>query len=133
MKGAYILLIYLGANLRIKIGSLGFLMFRKGYYCYIGSARGPGGIEARIGRHMRREKKIRWHIDYLLKHAEIKEAYYSTEMDEISIVMSFAENFHGIEGFGSSDSHMKSHLFFIGKNIEYFRKFMRNLPLEPFH
>ena len=36
-----------------------------GQYAYVGSAHGPGGLRARVGRHLRTEKSLQWHIDYL--------------------------------------------------------------------
>ncbi|MGE5612498.1 MAG: DUF123 domain-containing protein, partial [Bacillota bacterium] len=36
-----------------------------GRYLYCGSARGPGGLRARVGRHMRKGKVVRWHVDRL--------------------------------------------------------------------
>jgi Uri superfamily endonuclease len=36
-----------------------------GRYLYCGSAKGPGGLKARLSRHMRRGKSVRWHIDRL--------------------------------------------------------------------
>ena len=111
MKGTYILLIELEKDATIKVGALGDIAFKKGHYCYVGSAKGPGGIEARVKRHLRREKRMRWHIDYLLSHARVKEAYYSTEIDEISAARLLSDIFQPISGFGASDSPLKSHLF----------------------
>lgn len=50
--------------MRLAIGKLGIFDFPAGRYVYTGSAR--RNIEARIARHLRREKRLRWHIDYLL-------------------------------------------------------------------
>jgi len=50
---------------RLHVGSLGTLTFQPGLYLYVGSARGPGGLRARVNRHVRRDKSRRWHIDYL--------------------------------------------------------------------
>ncbi|MBB4316069.1 DUF123 domain-containing protein [Roseospira marina] len=36
-----------------------------GWLVYAGSARGPGGLRARLRRHMRRDKGCRWHVDWL--------------------------------------------------------------------
>ena len=49
---------------RIEVGRLGRFDFPAGIYIYTGSAR--RNLEARIARHLRREKTLRWHIDYLL-------------------------------------------------------------------
>ena len=37
-----------------------------GLYLYTGSARGPGGIRARLGRHLRGRGRGPWHVDALL-------------------------------------------------------------------
>jgi len=48
----------------LEIGKLGWFEIPAGLYVYTGSAkRNP---EARIARHLSREKRLRWHIDYLL-------------------------------------------------------------------
>ena len=47
----------------ICVGRLGTFDVRPGFYVYVGSALGPGGLAARIGRHARQEKAFRWHVD----------------------------------------------------------------------
>ena len=42
-----------------------------GVYVYVGSAHGPGGLRARLGRHLRGEGRARWHIDALRAVAEV--------------------------------------------------------------
>ena len=74
MKGIYILLIDLSRSLKIRIGSLGEIYFEKGRYAYVGSAQ--NGLEKRIARHFSKEKKIFWHIDYLLEHGKIVDVFY---------------------------------------------------------
>ncbi|NIT57694.1 MAG: DUF123 domain-containing protein, partial [Aliifodinibius sp.] len=58
-----------GDSIKIRIGSLGFIDFMKGYYVYVGSA--LTGLEQRITRHFKVSKGehsvTHWHIDYLLK------------------------------------------------------------------
>ncbi len=63
--GAYVLLIELGAPLALDISSLGAATLAPGRYAYCGSAYGPGGLKARIGRHLRADKSHRWHVDHL--------------------------------------------------------------------
>ena len=36
-----------------------------GIYLYLGSANGPGGLRARAARHLRADKRRRWHVDQL--------------------------------------------------------------------
>jgi Uri superfamily endonuclease len=49
----------------VTVGRLGRFDFTAGLYVYVGSAFGPGGLAARVGRHLRSGKRLRWHIDYL--------------------------------------------------------------------
>ncbi|MFC1786550.1 DUF123 domain-containing protein [Halobacteriota archaeon] len=68
-------------------------------------------MEARISRHLRKEKKIHWHIDYLLACARIKDVYVG-ELKECDIVTKLADYFPFVRGFGSSDCDCESHLFY---------------------
>ena len=109
MKGAYVLIIGLPKSAEIQVGQLGKIKFKNGFYAYVGSA--LGGLEARISRHFRKEKKIHWHIDYLLVWAMIKDVYIS-ELKECDIVKKLADYLPCVRGFGSSDCDCKSHLFY---------------------
>jgi len=61
---SYQLLIDVAQPLRCTIGRLGEFDFPAGRYVYTGSAtRNP---DARIARHLRSDKRLHWHIDYLL-------------------------------------------------------------------
>ncbi len=93
------------------------MKLRKGYYFYIGSAFGPGGIRARVGRHLQHNKVLRWHIDYLRQKTHVVEIWVS--YDNTALEKSWVENFSkcpDIEmpkhGFGASDSAAISHLFY---------------------
>ncbi len=129
MKGSYVLLIKLKKDKDIKIGKLGNISFKKGYYVYVGSA--LNGLEQRINRHLRQEKKLHWHIDYLLQNAEIIETFYreSNKNEECILAKSF-KHFQSIKGFGCSDCKCNSHLFY-GK-IQKISKVVKSLSLSEF-
>lgn len=112
MKGTYTLLLENIAPVEIQIGELGKIEFEKGGYAYVGSA--LNGLESRIERHLSDEKKLHWHIDYLLKRAQIKEVLYAEgeQKKECDIAENLANSFTSIEGFGSSDCDCESHLFY---------------------
>ena len=63
--GAYVLAVALARPVRLSIPALGRPVLAAGLYLYAGSARGPGGLRARVRRHLRRAKAIRWHIDHV--------------------------------------------------------------------
>ena len=112
MKGSYLLLIDLQKNISLPIGKIGEIKFKKGMYVYVGSA--LNGIEHRINRHMRKKKKIHWHIDYFLKAANIIEIFYkeNEQKDECDIARILQKNLSYIDDFGCSDCLCKSHLFY---------------------
>jgi len=62
--GAYCLLIRFRRRQRLRVGRLGVFDFPAGFYVYCGSA--LGGLAARLRRHVRKAKRLHWHIDYLL-------------------------------------------------------------------
>ena len=63
--GSYALFIALETVQHVCVGRLGPTVFRPGVYVYLGSAAGPGGLRARLGRHLRGSDKRHWHIDHL--------------------------------------------------------------------
>lgn len=112
MKGIYALLIELPESKEVSVGRLGLIAFRRGFYAYVGSA--LNGIEPRIGYHLRRNKKPRWHIDYLLEEASVKRIvlYETDERLECILVQVLSKEFPCIPGFGCSDCKCQSHLYF---------------------
>lgn len=64
-KGAYVLQIRLKEDLQLDLASLKYPLLETGLYLYCGSANGPGGIRARVKRHVKRDKKPHWHVDRL--------------------------------------------------------------------
>jgi len=113
MKGAYCLLIDVKKDIKLKIGKLGRLNFKKGNYVYVGSA--LNNLDKRIERHLRNEKKKFWHIDYLLlnKNSKIKEIFYkkNNKKKECEIARKILRFGIPIKKFGSSDCNCESHLF----------------------
>jgi len=60
----YVVATWVPRRTEIVVGSLGVVAFERGWYAYVGSAR--RGREARVARHLRAAKPLRWHADYLL-------------------------------------------------------------------
>ena len=112
MKGSYIILLELKKDKTIQIGKIGNIIFKKGYYVYIGSA--LNGLEQRINRHLRKHKKIRWHIDYLLQHVIIIDIFYkeNDKKEECSLAKKFERKLFSISNFGCSDCKCNTHLFY---------------------
>jgi len=115
MNGCYILIIKLNKDTLIEIGKLGEIFFKKNFYAYVGSA--MNGLERRINRHLRKNKKTYWHVDYLLNYGEIKHVFYkeSHKREECDIVSKLMRKLPTIPGFGCSDCSCRSHLFYGNK------------------
>lgn len=60
----------------LTLGALGQYAFAAGSYSYIGSALGTGGLRARLTRHTHADKRLHWHIDFLLRVATVRAACY---------------------------------------------------------
>mgnify|MGYP005636939097 CR=1 FL=1 len=116
----------------IKVGSLGALMFDSGIYAYVGSAQ--NGLEKRITRHLRRNKKKFWHIDYLLEdeNTKIVNILYKVAPRREECRMAKEINKIGlpVKGFGSSDCKCKSHLFKLNNDEDFKRLVEENMFLN---
>jgi Uri superfamily endonuclease len=113
----YCLIIHLSQDSTIKIGKIGEIEFKKGYYVYVGSA--LNSIDSRIQRHLSKEKKLFWHIDYLLNspNSNVKEVILerSPEKWECDVAMEISKEGTSTDKFGCSDCKCRSHLFYFKK------------------
>ena len=118
MKGVYCLVIELSGGLDISVGALGIIGFGEGFYVYVGSA--LNSLESRVGRHLRREKKRFWHIDYLLEHAGVVDVVCAetSERVECAIAEGISRVLVPVKGFGCSDCGCGSHLFHSSSLVE---------------
>ena len=123
--GVYLLLLFNDKNIKITIGSLGVIEFLHGYYIYIGSAFGKGGLSSRLKRHINIKKKIFWHIDYLLdqKSCLLTNIIELITNDKIeckitNMLLNVNYKFNRVPKFGSSDCSCESHLLFNENKIE---------------
>lgn len=117
LPGTYALVLYCRINKKVEVGKLGFISLIPGYYIYVGSAFGPGGLRARVHRHIRESKKKHWHLDYIKGFTQPIEIWYSYEPEirehqwaEIIKMGSHSQIL--MKGFGSSDCSCTTHLFF---------------------
>jgi Uri superfamily endonuclease len=113
--GTYVLILRLASSTTIQVGRLGSFHFPSGWYAYVGSGWGPGGLAARITRHLCSSKSLRWHIDYLCACAEPVEAWYGIGIRDQECA--WAETLAHLSGtlasvphFGASDCRCPGHL-----------------------
>lgn len=132
-KGTYVLIAFVSRMKRLEVGRLGVCDLAPGFYAYVGSAFGPGGLRARLGHHLESVAEPHWHIDYLLAHAEPVEVWYG--LSDRKLERTFAEVLEQsssfrmpIHRFGSSDYHRSrtSHLFY-SKRPPSFQRFQQEV------
>jgi len=114
------------------------ISLREGYYVYVGSAFGPGGVKARVSRHYRTPIKLHWHIDYLRRFLHPVAVWYT--YDHRRLEHQWAKVFLKMDlhvvlsGFGCSDCNCYSHLFFTIEKPEpakFFKALAGNIEAEP--
>ncbi|WP_349627603.1 GIY-YIG nuclease family protein [Rhodopseudomonas sp. BR0G17] len=103
--------IAIAAPLTVRLGGGLSARLRPGRYLYCGSAYGPGGLQARLARHFRKDKSIRWHVDQLTTAGEVKGAWAVALGNECELVERLGFLPVPIDGFGATDcTHCRSHL-----------------------
>lgn len=130
--GTYALVLTSHKTSLVGIGSLGTLELQPGFYVYVGSAFGAGGLAARIGHHTQIAARPHWHIDYLRAACDLIEIWFTTETArrEHSWAEAVAQ-LPGAEvpmpGFGSSDCQCAAHLFWFQRPppVRVFRQRVR--------
>jgi Uri superfamily endonuclease len=121
-SGTYALILSLPGTQFIHVGKLGQFEFPAGYYVYVGSAFGAGGLAGRLNRHVRLvqdvggRKRLHWHIDYLRQHSELTGIWYaghdsSHEHIWALLVSQLPGATVPVPRFGASDCRCLSHLF----------------------
>ena len=110
--GVYIALFHLVHAQRIRVGQLGTITFPAGRYAYVGTAQ--RNLMARLSRHGRRRKPLKWHIDYLSVRAKMIGAIVIEGSKSLECKLAAMLAKHGAEpvaGFGCTDCRCRSHLF----------------------
>lgn len=114
--GTYALILRATDGRRLQVGRLGVLHVHPGYYVYVGSAFGPGGVRARVAHHQRVALRPHWHIDYLRSCTYLEYVWYTYDRQRRE--HQWAQEFAGLPGaavplvgFGASDCACVTHLF----------------------
>jgi Uri superfamily endonuclease len=112
---SYQLTITVARPLTVTVGRLGTFHLQAGRYVYTGSAR--RNLEARIARHLRREKTLRWHIDYLLTAPGVRIVDVHRSRRAECALNRVVGGSIPVPGFGASDcrSRCGSHLKYLGR------------------
>ena len=133
-KGTYVLIACVSQMKRLEIGCLGAFDIVPGFYAYVGSAFGSGGLRARVGHHLESTTAPHWHINQLLRIARPVEVWYTTAHQKLEhhfadLLEKAPQSRVPIHRFGSSDYHRtrSSHLFFSKRapSFDWFRQKVR--------
>ncbi|MFH1751891.1 MAG: GIY-YIG nuclease family protein [archaeon] len=125
-SGAYLLILYNKRNQNLKIGKNHSFLFPKGFLVYVGSA--MNSLDKRIARHLKKQKKLFWHIDFLTTNKNIEViqvlAFPSKKRSECNLnskVKALSDS--SFAGFGCSDCKCNAHLhFFIENPLNSFKQ-----------
>ncbi len=106
--GTYALILRANAPTVLNMPSRGRVTLAAGLYAYLGSAHGPGGLRARVGRHLRTGKPLHWHVDYLtaalpIVHIIASESSKWSECTWARKLIDLTGASVPVLGFGSSD------------------------------
>ena len=79
-RGTYALILRCTKGRTVQVGRLGGMQLRAGFYVYVGSGLGPGGLRARIAPHLRRARRPHWHIDYLRAYTRPDQLWFCCDV-----------------------------------------------------
>lgn len=127
--GTYVLLMQSGTEAVCRVGKHQTMTLQKGWYAYVGSALGPGGLRSRLAHHLRpvaeRTRRPHWHIDYLREYLPVNDVWIIESRERLE--HAWAHGFLALNsttvpapGFGASDCGCPSHLFYLPKRPAVF-------------
>lgn len=113
--GTYVVVLRANGPLRITAGRLGPVALDAGFYAYVGSALGPGGLRARVRHHLGVATRPHWHADYLRAATHLHEVWYAADPTRrehgwARTLLEMRGACPGPAGFGASDCACPTHL-----------------------
>ncbi len=119
--GTYILFLRLETPISLSIRTLAAPTLAPGWIAYVGSAHGPGGLHARINRHLRPDKPRHWHIDALTGAIPVRALWWTVsparlECNWAEAIRTFPGSGVPVPRFGASDCHCPAHLFSVERD-----------------
>lgn len=123
-SGVYILVFYLSQRADITFNRKNSRHSSPpGWYLYVGSVYGSGGLNRRLGRHQRQHntgKRLHWNVDYFREHSTLCEIWHC-ETADVEVEHQWSRILNELIGgtvpvpkFGASDgeAHCPSHFFY---------------------
>ena len=114
-NGTYALIFSCSAPFQAVAGKLGPVFISSGYWIYVGSAFGPGGLCSRLSHHLKPSHRPHWHLDYIKSALRPIEIWTTTdpvkrEHDWAALFSARNGASRPIAGFGATDCKCRSHL-----------------------
>jgi Uri superfamily endonuclease len=129
--GTYALVFNCSIPFQAVAGKLGAVLITCGYWIYVGSAFGPGGLRSRLSHHLKPSHRPHWHLDYIKSGLCPVEIWTTT--DTFKREHDWAGGFSAINGasrpirdFGASDCACRSHLIHLHR-LPGFDRFKRQI------
>ena len=135
-QGTYALMFKCEIPFLAVAGRLGSIQIDSGFWVYVGSAFGPGGLRSRLAHHLKPSTRPHWHLDYI-KHALHPIEIWVTvdevkrEHDWAGIFSTLKGAVRPIEGFGASDCSCLSHLIHLPRRPDYSTFLKQTGTIEP--
>lgn len=113
--GTYALVFENAVPVHLTVGRLGPVSLAAGYWIYVGSAFGPGGLRSRLDHHLRPSPRPHWHLDYIKAAMHAVDIWATTdpvkrEHDWAGIIAAMKGASQPVAGFGATDCGCRSHL-----------------------
>ncbi len=136
--GTYALVYFCSAPFQAVAGKLGPVFLSSGYWIYVGSAFGPGGLRSRLSHHLKPSRRPHWHLDYVKSTLRPVEIWTTTdpvkrEHDWATLFSALKGASRPIAGFGSTDCKCRSHLIHMTRPPGIYRFEKQALRVLPAH
>jgi Uri superfamily endonuclease len=125
--GSYALLLELSQVVTLANSRLAGRSIPPGWYAYLGSALGPGGLRGRLGHHLRLVRRPHWHIDWLKPWENCRLVLYQVgekrmECAWSQVLLGLPGAAAPLRGFGASDCRFvprcPAHLVSLPANLD---------------
>ncbi|MGD9309175.1 MAG: GIY-YIG nuclease family protein [Desulfosarcina sp.] len=124
-SGTYALLFHCHRSFQAEVGKLGQIEVGSGYWIYVGSAFGPGGLLSRVARHLKPTIRPHWHVDYIkarLRPLEIWATSDTVKREHVwaRVLSEWRDASQPIAAFGATDCTCRSHLIHRQQRPDFF-------------
>jgi Uri superfamily endonuclease len=120
-SGTYALVFACAAPVHLTVGRLGPVSLVPGYWIYVGSAFGPGGLRSRLTHHLKPSARPHWHLDYIKGALRAVDIWATTdpvkrEHEWAGIIAAMKGASLPVAGFGATDCGCRSHLIHFSRH-----------------